>query len=156
MKEYYLKFGTGDSANYSGLTPTMTIFALEGVTALIAPGITETPAGTGLYRFLYGTTTSIIFKCDGGAALTSGDRYIYGALDPVQRVDENIGVPTDSYGTTTTDPTTLFGKANRAQEFLEGDQTYVKSTGVWSVKTRGGTLMQEKTLANNTTQTTRS
>lgn len=151
-KSYWLKFGTGDASVNTGLSPTFTIFSANGLTALSAPGITETPAGGGLYRFMYGPTLPIIFKADGGGGLSSADRYIYGTLDPIQAVDEQIGYATDSYGSTAADPSTLMGYARRNQEFQEGNASFAKSTGIWSIYSRGSsTLLREKTLTNTTT-----
>jgi hypothetical protein len=151
-KNYYLKFGTGSPANFTGLTPTFTIFALRGITAIAAPGITESPVGSGLYGFVYGPTISIIALADGGAALSSGDRYIPVALDPIQAVDEKVGFTTDSFGSTSADPSTLLGYAKRQQEFNEGNAVFTKATGIWDVYSRGSsTLLAEKTLTNTTT-----
>lgn len=156
MKTYYLKFGSGDPASFTGLTPTLVIFSAGGLTAVTAPGVTETPAGSGFYRFDYGPTLSTLFKADGGAALASGDRYIVGVLDPIQVVDERIGTTADSFGSTATDPTTLLGFAKRNQEIQEGDAAFAKSTGVWSISSRGSsTLLREKTLTNNATSATK-
>lgn len=154
MKKYYLQFGGGNPSDFSGLSPTFTIFSIQGVTSITPPGITETPTGSGLYGFEYGPTISIIFKVDGGNTLTDNDRYIVGALDPLQVVDERIGTVSDSIGTTNIDPTTLFGYEKRAQEFFEGDKVYTKATGVWQNNTRGGTLIVQKQLTNTTSQAT--
>lgn len=152
-KTFYLIFGSGSPANYSGLTPTFSIFSAGGLTAIAAPGITETPTGTGLYRFDYPSPTmSIVFVADGGGALSSGDRYLPGALDPIQAVDDKVGYATDSYGSTAVDPTTLMGMSKRNQEFQEGNALFTKATGVWQVLTRGSsTLIAQKTLTNTTT-----
>lgn len=154
---WYLKFGAGNPATNTGLTPTFTLFRLEGITALVAPGITETPAGSGLYRFQYTPTMSISFVVDGGAALSDSDRYISGAIDPNLVPVNQIGTLSDSFGSTSTDPTTLIGWAKRNQEFQEGDSTFDKSSGVWSVSSRGSsTLLVEKTLTNTTSEATKS
>jgi hypothetical protein len=155
-KNYYLNFGSGDPSANTGLSPTFLIFSVLGVTAVTPPGITETPAGSGLYGFSYGPTQSILFKVDGGAALATADRYIASALDPVQAVDERIGVVSDSFGSTNVDPTTLFGLAKRAQEFQEGNSVFNKATAVWDVYSRGSsTLLMEKVLTNTTTSSTK-
>lgn len=152
MKDYWLKFGTGDPASFTGLSPTFTIFSLEGITSLVAPGVTETPSGSGFYRFQYGPTLSIIFKADGGAALATGDRYISGALDPIQVVDERIGTVSDSFGSTSVDPATVLGYLRRNIEFQEGNAIFTKSTGIWDIYSRGSsTLLREKQLSNDTT-----
>lgn len=151
-KTYYLVFGTGNPSSYTGLTPTLIVFSAAGLTALVAPAIIEGPAGSGFYNFQYGPTLSINFLADGGAALSATDRYIKGALDPVQAVDQTIGQPTDSFGTTLVDPTTVLGYQKRNLEFNEGNKTYIKSTGIWDIYSRGSsTLLREKTLTNSVT-----
>ena len=165
MKQYYLKFGTGNPSSYTGLTPTFTIFSAMGLTTMAGPGITEGPVGSGLYGFQYGPPTlSIVFLADGGVNLSATDRYIVGGLDPVQAVDVTIGYPqTDSFGSTSIDPTTIAGYARRNLEFNEGDKNYNKSLGVWDIYSRGategvvsGTLLREKILTNTVTSATSS
>ncbi len=156
MKQYYLKFGTGNPANFTGLTPTFTIFSINGVTATAAPGITESPAGSGFYGFIFGTTQSIVFLADGGANLASGDRYISAALDPVQAVDEKVGTLNDSIGSTLVDPTSLLGFAKRNMEFEEGNANFDKASAVWSIYSRGSsTLLATKNLTNNASAATK-
>lgn len=153
MKSYWAKFGSGNASDNTGLTPTFTIFSVQGLTAISAPGITETPSGSGLYKFQYDPTLPIIFALDGGAALDSTARYVYGVLDPIQAVDEKVGTLSDSYGTTAIDPQSVLGYLKRNQEFQEGNATFTKSTGTWNIYTRGSSaLLREKTLANNTTE----
>lgn len=155
-KSYYLRFGTSDPASNTGLTPTFTVFAWGGQTLLTPPGITETPAGSGLYSFSYTPTVSILFKIDGGAALSTGDRYITAALDPLQIVDERLGTTADSFGSTSVDPTTAMGYLKRNQEFHEGNAVYTKATGIWDIYSRGSSiLLREKTLSNDTTEATK-
>ncbi len=59
-----------------------------------------------------------------------------------------IGTTASSFGTTAVDPGTVYGYLKRSQELQEGDASFNKTTGVWSIQTRGGTLLQEKTLTN--------
>ena len=152
-----MKFGSGDSSSNTGLTPTFTIFSINGVSALAAPGVTETPVSSGLYQFIYGPTLPLVFKVDGGAALTSSDRYLYGVLDPIQAVDQSTGFLGDSFGSTSVDPTTIFGYVKRLQEFLEGNAVYAKATGLWNISSRGSsTLLRVKTLTDTTTSSTKS
>lgn len=156
-KQYWLKFGSGDPAINTGLFPTFTIFYAQGLTAITAPGITETPSGGGLYSFSYEATMSIVFKVDGGSGLSATDRYISSALDPVQAVDERIGQTTDSFGSTNVDPSTLFGSLKRNQEFQEGNAVFNKSTATWDIYSRGSsTLLAEKVLTNTVTSATKS
>lgn len=155
-KEYWLKFGTGNPALNTGLTPTFTLFSLEGLTAIVSPGITEAPTSSGLYKFVYGPTVAIVFVADGGSGLSNSDRYISGTLDPIQAVDESIGTISSSFGSTATDPTTVFGYLKRDQEILEGNAIFNKSTGQWEIYSRGSsTLLRVKTLSNNSSQATK-
>jgi len=155
-KDYWMMFGSGNPADNTGLAPTMIVFQTAGGTAVAGPAITEPGTGTGLYKFSYGPTASIVFVCDGGSGLADSDRYITGALDPIQAVDEKVGSSADSFGSTSVDPTTIFGYVKRNLEFNEGDASFNKTTGVWDISSRGSsTLLREKTLANNTTSTTK-
>lgn len=157
MKQYWLRFGSGNPANYTGLTPTMSIFSVQGLTAIPAPGITETPAGSGIYSYVYGPTLSIIFKADGGSVLADGERYVVGALDPIQAVDETVGQVDASIGSTAIDPSSVLGYVKRALEFWEGNAVFTKATGVWDIYSRGSsTLLRVKTLTNDTTDATKS
>lgn len=155
-KDYDLIFGTGNPATKTGLSPTFLVFSNFGGSLIVAPGISECPALSGHYQFTYGPTNAIKFTIDGGSALSDGDRYIVGVLDPIQAVDEKVGTLGDSIGSTAIDPTTLIGYAKRSQEWLEGDAVFTKSTGVWNVSSRGSTLLATKTLTNTTTSATKS
>lgn len=149
-KNYLLRFGSGNPAGYAGLSPTLIVFSsVPGGSLLAAPPVAELPTSTGLYTFAYGPTISIAFVADAGSSLSASERYIVGILDPVQAVDENIGQPYDSYGSTSSDPSTLLGYAKRNLEVQEGDATFNKTTGVWDIYSRGAsTLLREKTLQN--------
>lgn len=156
-KNYDLIFGTGNPATKTGLSPTFLVFANFGGSLITAPVVTEVPAASGHYQFVYGPTNAIKFTVDGGGTLSDGDRYIVGVLDPVQAVDEKVGTLGDSFGSTAIDPTTLIGYAKRNQEFLEGNAVFTKSTGIWDVYSRGSsTLLVEKDLTNTTTLASKS
>ena len=156
-KTYWLAFGNGNPASSTGLSPTFTVFAGgDGASLATPPGITEIPSASGLYRFIYGPTNSIVFTVDGGAALATADRYIGGVLDPIQAVDEKVGTTADSFGSTATDPSSVFGYLKRHLEWLEGEATFTKSTGLWDVYSRGSsTLLKEKTLTNTNSTATK-
>jgi len=174
MKQFFFRFGSGNPAAYTGLSPSFTIFSSMGLTSIAGPGITETPVGSGIYNFNYNATLAIVFVIDGGNTVSSSDRYVTNVLDPIQAVDEKIGFNSDSFGTTFTDPNTLFGYMKRSLEWHEGDQIFNKSSGIWDIASRGSTfiwngytagitypvvgtstLLREKSLANNVTQATR-
>lgn len=158
-KTYLLRFGSGNPSAYSGLSPTFTIFNLGptlpwvGVTA---PSIAEIDTGSGLYGFSFQATLPIAFVVDGGSALANTDRYIVGILDPIQAVDRYVGLPGDSYGSTSVDPASLFGYASRNQEYEEGQASFDKTTGTWLIKTRGGTTFQSRVLTNSSSSVTKS
>ncbi len=67
-----------------------------------------------------------------------------------------IGSTASSFGSTSVDPTTLFGFLKRAQEVGEGNETYTKATGVMTMSSRGSsTLLASKTITDSTSQTTK-
>lgn len=148
-KYYLLTFGSGNPASFTGLAPTLTLFSsVPAGTGLTAPAITEI-TGTGFYTFAYAPTLPIAFLADGGSNLSANDRYIKGILDPIQAVDNKVGFEFDSIGSTSVDPSTLFGLAKRNQAFEEGDSTFNKTTGVWVVSSRGATqVLVAKTLTD--------
>jgi len=153
MKSYWMTPTTQDPRQFTGLSPTFIIFMTTGGTFLTAPAITEPGVSTGLYNWQYGTTQSIVFTIDAGSAVSAANRYITGTMDPVDAVDEKIGFGSDSFGSTLTDPSTLFGFAKRAQETAEGNANFNKSTQVWSVSSRGSsTLLFTKTLSNTASE----
>ena len=61
-----------------------------------------------------------------------------------------IGTTASSYGSTSIDPSTVFGYLKRLQEWNEGNSTFDKSTSLWDVFSRGSsTLLAEKTLVDS-------
>ncbi len=159
MKPYWLTFGSGDPRTYTALGASVTMiqfFNHLGQT-LAPPGITEIFVGSGAYKFEYsvGYSTSIYFLCDGGATLNSSVRYIRGVLDPVSAVDLALGWTGSSIGSTSVDPVDVMGHEKRRQEWLEGNQTFLKSSGQWAIYSRGAsTQLGLKTLTNNITGVT--
>jgi len=157
MKTYIVVFGSGNPANYSGLSPTFTVFnnyiagaSTPGWTVAAGPTITEIGAGIGLYSFQYEPLTPYAFVCDGGVTLVNTDRYVKGILDPIQAVDEKVGFSTDSFGSSSVDPGSIYGYVKRFQEFMEGDSYFNKVTAVWTIFNRGSsTLLRTKNLVNS-------
>ncbi len=215
MKTYYVRFGSGDPRPNVGLAPTFLIFNNYG-TGVTPPGITGVIGATGIYAFLYGTTTPIAFLIDGATTgLAASDRYVTGSIDPADRADEYgntlvaigtsnialgttsvalgvtsvalgttaiaigttvsaiattlsvigsslsvisplIGSTASSYGSTSVDPVDLFGYMKRIQENLEGNNTFIKTSGALSIYTRGSsTLLALKTIANSASMVTK-
>jgi len=159
-KFYGLRLSTAENgASFTGLTPTLSVFwdLVAGTTRAPASPITELAANPGFYYFAYSATTPIAFRADFGAGLPGGFRYVEGILDPIQAVDEKVGFTSDSIGSTSVDPSTIFGYAKRLQEFLEGNATYIKNTGVWNIYSRGSsTQLASKTLTDDSGQSTKS
>jgi hypothetical protein len=157
-KTFFVQFGSGNPQSYAGLSPTFITFISEGGTNITGPTISEVGVSTGLYKFSYApsATFAVVFNADGGAALTDTDRYITGVLDPVSIVDQKIGASVDSFGSTSADPSSLYGLVNRLQELLEGDAGFNKSTGVWTMYNRGSsTILRSKTLTNSVSEVTK-
>lgn len=166
-KQYVVQFGSGNPTLITGFSPTFTVFkVLPGGGSTTPPGITEIPTSTGLYYFTYSPISPIAFVIDGGSSLVASSRYVIGNLDPIQAIDETmgstitaigntllsiggsfigasvvaaIGSLADSFGTTLTDPTSVFGFLKRIQENLEGNSVFTKSSGVWQTWCRGNT-----------------
>lgn len=68
-----------------------------------------------------------------------------------------VGTAGSTFGGISTDPIDMFGYMKRMQEFLEGNAAFDKSSGSWSLYSRGSsTLLRTKTLANATTGITKS
>lgn len=87
-KNYIIQFG---QSFYPALAPTFTAFqVVPGGGATTAPGVTAVPGATGMYYFSYEPAGSIAFILDGATTGLGNARYITGALDPVQAVDERI------------------------------------------------------------------
>ncbi len=170
-KTYWFTFSTQDPRTYTGLAPTFVQFVNQLGQTLAPPGITETFVGTGFYRSDYtvGLSTSIQFLVDGGATLSPSVRYITGnifeqnSLDTlgttlltVANVAPLIGSTVASFGSTSVDPSTVFGYLRRALEVQEGNQTFLKSSGQWSILSRGSSaLLTTKLLSSDTTGVTR-
>jgi hypothetical protein len=252
-KTYSMQFGVGDPRTYTGLAPTMLIFANLATGATVAaPAISEALTGSGIYKFTWGTTTPIAFLAD--AATTSPGsqgRYVVGQIDPADRADEygttlvafgttlfgqgstnfalgttsvaigttllgfgstlmgfgatsvalgttnvalaisnysfatmifaglvnqgstivgigttllgigssvavlaaGIGSTASTFGSSSADPVDLFGYMKRIQENLEGNSSFTKLSGAWSIYSRGSSqLLASKTVANNSSQ----
>lgn len=172
-KVYYTRFGSGDPRLSSGLVPTFVYFNNNGA-AVTPPAIAEVLGATGIYSFTYGTTTPICFLLDGATTGLGAYRYVTGSIDPADRADEygntivaqNVtiqasigtggtllaffGTPGSTFGGQFTDPIDMFGYLKRFQELLEGDNTYIKPTGVFDLLSRGSsTLLRAKTIANS-------
>lgn len=152
MKDYSVRFGSGDPRTFTGLNATFLFFVnMQTGATLTPPAISELFAGTGVYKFQWGTTTPISFLID--AATTSpgvAGRYVTGQLDPSDATNDLIGTSASSFGTSVADPTDLFGYLKRVIENLEGNETYYKASGALTIYSRGSSYtLASKTLANS-------
>ena len=124
----------------------------QGV-SILALGNTNLGYGVSLYAGLANQGSTVIgigTTLVGLGNTLSGLGFTAGALAGL------IGDTTSSFGSTSIDPTTVFGFLKRAQEMTEGNMTYAKNTGVLDFYNRGSsTLLREKTIAETTTQTTK-
>lgn len=67
-----------------------------------------------------------------------------------------VGTTASSFGSTGTDPSTIFGFLKRSQEIQEGDQIYTKASGLLDYYSRGQTtLLREKTISDTSTSTSK-
>lgn len=156
-KTYWMSFSTVDPRTFTGLAPTFIQFFNQNGQTLAPPGITEVFTGSGRYSFSYsvGYSTSIAFLCDGATTGLGNARYLQGILDPVDTLDVVLGYTASSFGDTSASPGDIFGYLKRSREWIEGTQTFNKSTGAWSVYNRGAsTLLGLKTLTNSTSGVT--
>ncbi len=157
MKNYWISFGANDPRTQTGLAPTFIQFFDSLGHTLAPPGITEIFTGSGAYKFQYtaGYSTSVWFLVDGATSGLGSLRYVSGVLDPIDTLDVVLGYTGSSIGSTSVDPGDIFGNQKRRLEFDEGVQTFIKSTGEWSIFDRtASTLLNQKTLTNSTTGVT--
>ena len=102
-RDYWFAFGNRPSAN-TGLAPTFITFVNGSGQTIAPPSITETFAGTGLYKVSYNATQTIAFVLDGATTgLQTSDRYIFGVFDPADKFSTTLtamGVTLGAMGTT--------------------------------------------------------
>lgn len=116
---------------------------------LAALGTTNVALGT--TNVALGTTNIAI-----GTSLTALGNTILSNTGSGVTLSGLIGTPSSAIGSTSVDPTDLFGYLKRAQEFKEGNQAFNKTSGVWSISSRGNTLLATKTLTQSSSQVAKS
>jgi hypothetical protein len=85
---YFMRFGSGDPRQYSGISPTFLIFRQLDGSNVSPPPIAQVGLSSGIYGFTFGVTMPITFLAD--AATTSpgtAGRYVTGDLDPKDSID---------------------------------------------------------------------
>lgn len=94
--DYWLRFGTDNPSNHTGLAPTFIKFLNSAGAATTAPAITE-PGSAGLYKFSYDAQGTIAFIVDGnptGVSLFGSDRFVVGSLNVSDKIAEVGGTLT--------------------------------------------------------------
>lgn len=140
--------GIGNTSIALGSTTIADILALGSSVSVLSLGSSVAAMGVtlsaiGLTISGMGNTLSGI-----GATLIFDDSALGASL---LALDAKIGTVSDTFGTSSVDPTTLFGKVNRLQEDAEGQGSFNKTTGIWSINSRGGSLLATRTLTNTAT-----
>lgn len=101
-------------------------------------------------------TSNIALGVTNVAIGTSLTASVSGIGSSFSWISTEIGSTASSFGDSATDPATVFGYLRRVVEFLEGDQTYTKSTGGLVFSSRGSSYaLASKTVSDSTTQTTK-
>lgn len=107
-----------------------------------------TSVAIGLSNISLGTTNVAIGTSLTGAVSGIGSSFSW--------ISTEIGTTASTFGDSSTNPDTVFGYLRRVVEFLEGNQTYTKSSGALAFYSRGSSYtLASKTVSDTTTQTTK-
>lgn len=172
-----------DSTGQTYAAPSISEVKYGGVTASGVYGFSYL-IGASTLNSIYFLAYSVTAVSSG----VTSDKYITGVLDPVLAVDQSIlgvslnlsnqgstlvgignslafsslviGSTASSFGTTSVDPSSVFGYLKRLQELLEGDQVFYATGGTFLMYNRGAlgatTLLRTKTILNSGAQVTKS
>lgn len=111
----------------------------------IALGVTNVAIGTSI-------TAQAVTLTAYSVSIFAG---LLGYSASIEEILTRMGQTTSPIGSTSIDPSTLFGYLKRLQEFNEGNQSFNKTSGVWEIASRGDTLLATKTLTNTSAQVTK-
>jgi hypothetical protein len=90
-KTFFFKFGTGNPATNTGLSPTFLQFYDQNGVTLAPPAISEGLTLSGVYKFSYTPTLGIVFVIDGATTgLLTANRYVTASLDPILTIDQQV------------------------------------------------------------------
>lgn len=124
----------------------------QGV-SISALGFTNLGFGVSIYAGLGNQGTTFVGF---GATLTGIGNTVSGIGISFSAFASLVGDNSSSFGSTSIDPTTIFGFLKRGQEVQEGNQVYTKATGLYDMYSRGSsTLLREKTISDSSSQTTK-
>lgn len=135
-------FGVTSISYLSGIGTTLTTMAGTGITN-IALGTTAVALGTTILAGQINMAQTLI---------AIGSSFVAFGTSLTVTV-AGIGSTASSFGTNASDPVDLFGYMKRIQENLEGNSSFTKLTGAWSIYNRGASvLLASKVVANNSSQ----
>lgn len=146
--------GIGNTAIALGTTgvalgTTAVSWGLANSTALTNQGSTLVAIGN--TSIAYGGTISQKITNEGVTLVAIGNS-LAAIGTSLSVIIAGIGSTASTYGGPAADPVDLFGYMKRIQENLEGNNTYIKSTGALSIYSRASaTLLITKTITNSVT-----
>ena len=112
--------------------------------AAIAYGMTNVAIGTTIQASLNNQGTTLV--AIGNTSIAIGTSINVGLTVTVA----GIGSTASTFGDNSTDPVDLFGYLKRIQELLEGGNTYTKTSGAFSLYSRGSSvLLRNLTVTNS-------
>lgn len=155
------EYGTTIVAQNTSLTAqSSTLFGFGS--SNIALGMTNVALGTsniaiGNSNIALGTTNVAIGTSLGALGITILSSLGGGAGNSLSaEILIRLGSTMSAFGTSVADPVDVFGYLKRIQEFNEGNQSFGKTSGTWTINSRGGSLLATKTLSNSSTTVTKS
>lgn len=89
---FAVAFNTTDPRTYPSLAPTFLTFKRMSDGADISPPAISQLSTTGIYQFSFNVTTPHYFLLDGITVNATTDRYVFGVLDPVHQVDNQLNI----------------------------------------------------------------
>ncbi len=154
-----LSLGNTSVAIGSSLT-ALGVTSIAYSSSLSAIGNSNIAIGTSLTAFgvtsLAYSSSLIALGMTGVAIGTTILGSIGGDITNTAEILLRLGSTLSTFGTSAADPGDLFGYLKRMQEFNEGNQSFAKTTGAWTINSRGGSLLATKSLANSSTTVTKS
>ena len=147
-----LAIGTSNIAlGNSNIALGITNLALDTLT--FAQGATLFALSSAGNTIMVGTGTTLIAQ---GVTLVAMGNTLLGVGSSFGGLAAILGTTASPIGTSSVDPSDIMGYLRRLREYNEGNRIYTKATGLLDFYARGGaTLLIEKTISDNSTQTTK-
>ena len=139
---------------YSASLTAVGVTNIAYSSSLTATGVSLTATGVSLMAYGASLTafgvTSIAYSVSLAASSASLAVSLSGLVS-------NIGTTGSTFGSNLSDPIDLFGYLKRVQENLEGNNNYIKSSGSFSIYSRGSSaLLAAKTISNSVSMVVKS